>query len=67
MVCESDSGYICKLLHYDAAGMTLQIIVLELLSSYLGQGYKVYMDNYYNSVMLAKLLHEQKMLVCGTI
>jgi hypothetical protein len=60
MACESDSGYICKLMIYDAAGMTLENSVLDLVSSDLGQGYKVYMDNYYNTVTLAKLLHEQK-------
>jgi hypothetical protein len=58
MACESDSGYICKLMIYDAAGMTLQNTVLELLSLYLGHGYKVYMDKYYTNVMLAKLPHE---------
>jgi hypothetical protein len=42
----------------DAARMTLQNTIFELLSSYLGKGYKVYMDNYFNSVALAKLLHE---------
>jgi hypothetical protein len=60
MVCKSDSGYIYKLMTYSAAEMTLQNTVLELLSSYLGQGYKVYIDNYYNSVVVAKLLHERK-------
>jgi hypothetical protein len=48
----------------DAAGMTLPNAV-ELLSSYLAKGYKMYMDNYYNSVTLAKL-HEPKN-VCRTI
>jgi hypothetical protein len=52
MVCESKTGYICKLLIYDASGMTLQNTVLELLNPYLGLGYSVYMDNYYNSVQL---------------
>jgi hypothetical protein len=31
MVCELDSGYVCKLMIY-SAGMTLQNTVLELLS-----------------------------------
>jgi hypothetical protein len=67
MVCESDPGYICELMIYDVAGMTLHNTALELLCSYLGLCYKVYLDNYYNSVALSELLHEQKMLVCGTI
>jgi hypothetical protein len=66
-VCESTTGYICKLIIYDASGMTLQDTVFELLDPYLGQGYSVYMDNYYNSAHLAKQLHEQNTVVCGTI
>jgi hypothetical protein len=46
MVCEPDSGHICKLMIYNTAGITLQNTVPVPLSSYLGQGYKVYMDNY---------------------
>jgi hypothetical protein len=67
MVCESKTGYICKLLIYDASGMTLQNTVLELLNPYLGLGYSVYMDNYYNSVQLTRNLYELNTTVCGTI
>jgi hypothetical protein len=67
MVCEPTTGYICKLMIYDASGMTLQDTVFELLDPYLGQGFSVYMKNYYNSVRLAKQLYEQNTVVCGTI
>jgi hypothetical protein len=66
MVCESMSGCICKLMVYDASGMTLQGTVFELLNPYLQQGYTVYMDNYYNSAHMVKQLHEQSTGVCGT-
>jgi hypothetical protein len=67
MVCDSTTGYICKLTIYDASGMTLQDTVFELPDPYLGQGYSVCMDNYYNSVHLAKQLYEHNTVVCGTI
>jgi hypothetical protein len=51
----------------DASGMTLQDTVFELLDPYPGQGYSLCMDNYYNSVRLAKQLYELNTVVCGTI
>lgn len=67
MVCESSSGYICKLLIYDGSGMKLDETVLHLLQPYLHKGYQVYMDNYYNSMKLSKDLHAKQTSTCGTI
>lgn len=67
MLCESTSGNICKLLIYDGSGMNLEGTIFHLLSPYLGLGYQVFMDNYYNSVKLSQKLYEQKTTTCGTI
>ena len=42
-------------------------IVLQLMSNYLGKGYTVYTDNYYNSVKLTKKLTSNKTYICGTL
>jgi hypothetical protein len=59
MVCESVLEYMCKLVLYDSSSVTLQDTVLELLNPNLQQGYTVSMDGYYNSVCIARQLHEQ--------
>ena len=42
-------------------------VVLHLLEDYLDKGYTVYMDKFYNSVTLTKLLNTRKTYVCGTL
>ncbi|KAJ2954434.1 hypothetical protein O0L34_g2704 [Tuta absoluta] len=42
-------------------------IVMDLLQGYLDQGYKLFTDNFYNSVLLAKLLTERSTYICGTL
>ena len=56
-----------KLKIYDADGISLRDTIFELLGPYLGHGYTLYMDNFYNSVALAKELLENNTIVCGTI
>jgi hypothetical protein len=41
--------------------------VFELLNLHWWHGYRLYMDNYYNSVCMVKQLHEQIIGVCGII
>ena len=67
MTCESSSGYICKLLVYDGSGMNLEGTILHLMSPYLGLGYQMYMENYYNSVKLSQNLYDQKITTCGIL
>jgi hypothetical protein len=54
MVCESSTGYICKLMIYDASRMSLQDTVFELLDPYLGQGYSVRSIQFFPIVSKAK-------------
>ena len=42
-------------------------IVMDLSQGYLDQGYKLYTDNFYNSVLLTKLLTERSTYICGTL
>lgn len=42
-------------------------VVLALMDGFLNSGYELYMDNYYNSVGLAKSLTSKSTYVCGTL
>lgn len=72
-LCESD-GLVMKIKIYSGkceetdnkVGHTADV-VLHLLEDYLDKGYAVYMDNFYNSVTLTKLLTTRKTYVCGTL
>lgn len=72
-LCESD-GLVMKIKIYSGkseetdnnVGHTTDV-VLHLLEDYLDKGYTVYMDNFYNSVTLTKLLTTRKTYVCGTL
>lgn len=72
-LCESD-GLVIKIKIYSGkseetthnVGHTADV-VLHLLEDYLDKGYALYMDNFYNSVSLTKLLYTRKTYVCGTL
>lgn len=42
-------------------------VVEELMKDYVEKGHILYMDNYYNSVILTEHLFEQRTHVCGTL
>ena len=42
-------------------------IVLKLIEDFLGRGYSVFANIFYNSVKLAKHLSKQKAYICGTL
>ena len=66
-LCESDTGYVLDFIVYSGESKTLREIVLELLERYLGKGYHVFMDNYYNSVSLADELYANATHCSGTL
>ena len=80
-VCEATSGYCVAFDVYTAeerqwtidtvaqdAGITTHTVLDTLhKADCLGQGYHVYMDNYYNSPELCQELLAKKTLVCGTL
>ena len=57
-LCEAVTGYVFSFSVYRGVHQTLHEIVFSLMGGLLGQGYHVYMDNYYNSVGLAQNLYE---------
>ena len=52
LLCEAGLGYVYSFSVYRGISQTLKEIVYNLLSGLFGQGYHMYMDNYYNSVAL---------------
>lgn len=80
-LCESVSGYVLDIILYTGKGSTAAAaveaiygftsstakIVLKLMGHYLGKGYTLFMDNFYNSVRLCRLLKYKKTDVIGTL
>lgn len=56
-----------KIWDYIGEGSTLPEIVFSLLDRLPGHGYKVYIDNFYNSVALCERLLGAQTNVCGTL
>ncbi|CAK1591112.1 unnamed protein product [Parnassius mnemosyne] len=70
-LCESN-GVILKIKLYTGKsegqeGRQTIKIVTDLLDDYLNKGYKVYTDNYYNSVELTRKMSANKTYLCGTL
>ena len=42
-------------------------IVLKLMEDFLGKGYTVFADNYYNSVKLTSFMSKKQTYICGTL
>ena len=66
-LCEAVTGYVFSFSVYRGVHQTLHEIVFSLMGGLLGQGYHVYMDNYYNSVGLAQELYDEKTHCTGTL
>lgn len=72
-LCTFD-GFILNILIYEGKG-TLQTIgkghtyevVMKLMENFLGKGHIVFLDNFYNSVMLAEDLLSRQTKMCGTL
>lgn len=72
-LCESD-GIVLKAIIYSgqptpdphSLGQT-GAIVLELMKDFLGKGYCLFTDNFYNSFELAKHMIENETYICGTL
>ena len=73
-LCDAQNGYTNNFTIYcGKEGESLSCyglgydVVMNLASSYLNQGYKIYMDNYYTSPHLLKDLYEKGTYSTGTI
>jgi hypothetical protein len=60
MVWEALSGYVCNMDIYAAEWKKLEDTVLSLLGRNLGHNHHIYLDNFYDSVKVAKTLLDRK-------
>lgn len=77
-LCEAETGYLLKLMIYAGKNQDLEQdihgftnatskVVLKLSEDYLEKGHCLYMDNFYNSVGLARFLKHKRTDVVGTL
>jgi hypothetical protein len=81
-LCEATSGYSYKFYIYAGArapALEMQLLAEKtdatntdkltfyMIEPFLGQGYHLYLDNWYTSVRLFKFLEEQSIAACGTL
>uniref|UniRef100_A0A8C5E3K8 PiggyBac transposable element-derived protein domain-containing protein n=1 Tax=Gouania willdenowi TaxID=441366 RepID=A0A8C5E3K8_GOUWI len=67
ILCDSATGYCFNMRPYVGEASTLSETVLSILDRLPGHGYTLYMDNFYNSVVLCEPLLRAKTNVCGTL
>ena len=67
VLCDSHTGYCYNLKPYSGDAGMLGDTVVSLLDRLKGQGYRLYMDNFYNSVRLCERLLDLNTHVCGTL
>lgn len=67
ILCDSETGYCFNMKPYCGESSPLKDTVVSLLDRLAGHGYRLFMDNFYNSVPLCKHLLDLKTHVCGTI
>ena len=66
-VTESTTGYVLDFSIYSGVFSTLRDTVFQLVDRFRGQGYHLFMDNYYNSVALAQELYDAGIHCSGTL
>ena len=64
---DAKSGYVLDRIVYRGVTSTLRDIVFNLLGRHLQKGYHIFMDDFHNSVDLAKELYQNATHVSGTI
>ena len=67
ILCSSETGYCYSLRPYCGVHVTLADTVTGLLGDLTGKGYRLFMDNFYNSIKLSEQLLELKTHTCGTL
>lgn len=72
-LCTAD-GFILNILIYTGKGTIVNTgkghtyeVVMRLMQQYLSKGHALYLDNFYNSVVLAEDLMEKQTNMCGTL
>ena len=67
ILTDSVNSYCWNLKPYCGVGNTLKDTVLELLDSLINKGFKLFMDNFYNSFGLSERLLQLGTHTCGTL
>ena len=67
ILTDSVNSYCWNLKPYCGVGNTLKDTVLELLDNLINQGFKLFMDNFYNSFGLSERLLQLGTHTCGTL
>ena len=75
VICDSKTGYTCDFIIYTGKnerqtdnGLTYMYDVeMQLMSPYLGKGYKLFVDNFYTCPILFRDLYTRKTIACGTV
>ena len=67
ILTDSVNSYCWNLKPYCGVGNTLKDTVLELLGNLINHGFKLFMDNFYNSFGLSEKLLELGTHTCGTL
>ncbi len=67
ILCDSETGYCYAMKPYCGEQVALADTVVNLLGDLAGYSYRLYMDNFYNSVTLCHRLLTLKTHVCGTL
>ena len=67
ILSEASSGYVLEFEIYAGEGSTTHDTVMRLLYHFVNKGYRLYMDNFYNSVKLTEALLRVGIHTCGTL
>ena len=67
ILCESKSSYVLNLKLYTGAKQKLEELITEMTQKYVNLNHKLYMDNFYTSFSLIKILEKLKIYVSGTL
>lgn len=67
LLAEAKTGYICNLDVYTGVSRRNEELVCILVEHLQHKGYKLYTDNFYNSVAVCATLYSLGVQVCGTL
>lgn len=67
ILAEANSGYVTNFEIYSGIGSTTHDTVNHLMTNFKNCNYRLYMDNYYNSVKLSEQLLKDGIYTCGTL
>lgn len=67
ILAEAKSGYVYSFEVYSGTYRSTEDTVCTLMAELMNKGYRLYMDNYYNSVDLCETLYNLGVHACGTM